>query len=334
MLAGAQVEELPIAAHRTRPRGDTALRNVGFNPSQHPLLPVEVVCTSEMRARASADELGRPQRTSFHQIIVCYRGSGVHHVDYNPIDLRAGTVLHVYPGQVQEFQFDQDFEADIVAYRPDLRRTSIPGSEWFPGSDIPTTWNLLPKHCNVAQDSIEELRLEQLKFDGSPAYVVLLESLLASFLARVQLLVAEPAPVTKLPEPYVRFCRFIEERLRERPTITTCASDLGYSTRTLDRACLAAVEKTAKQVLDERTVSEIRRLITDTDLRVTQIGAEFGFIDASSFSKFVQRHLGDSPTNIRAHESSIRDRYASPAGSRPVTTLPDRNSEFPASLAS
>lgn len=254
---------------------------------------------SELHRRVSADELSSRQRVAFHQIIVCYEGEGVHHVDYEPVSFKTGTLLHVHPGQVQEFQFSPKFEAHIVAYRADLHRTLIPGLEWFPGSDVPTKWDLQPTDCEFARGSIQELITEQEAFDGSPAYVVLLESLLTAFLARLQLLVAEPTTVTKLPEPYVRFRRVIEDHLRERLTVTTYAKNLGYSTRTLDRACQTAAGKTAKEILDERTVFEIRRLITHTDLPITQIGSGFGFIDSSAFSKFVQRHLGDSPTNIR-----------------------------------
>jgi len=283
-------------------------RPIGFHPRRHPLLPLEVLSRNEMRSRTSADELGSRQRTSFHQLIVCYRGHGIHHVDYQPIELTVGTLLHIHPGQVQEFQFEPEFEAHMVLYRSDLHRTFIPGHEWFPGSDVPTKWNLVPQDCEFARGSIQEMRDEQEKFDGSPAYVVLLESLLTTFLARIQLRIGEPAATTKLPEPYVRFCRFIEDHLRDRPTVTVCADDLGYSTRTLDRACRVAVGKTAKQVLDERIGFEIRRLITHTDIPVTQIGVGFGFVDASAFSKFVQRHLGDSPTNIRAHDGALKYR--------------------------
>lgn len=278
--------------------------DVGFNPSGHPRLPLEVVSRSDIRRRTRAEAPGTRQRTNFHQIVVCYEGHGVHHVDFQPIEMTPGTLLRIHPGQVQWFQFEPEFEAHMVVYRPDLHRTFIPGHEWFPGSDVPTKWNLRPDHCDIARDAIQELREEQDKFDGSPAYVVLLESLLAAFLARVQLLIGEPVLPTKLPEPYIRFRRFIEDHLRDRPTITICAEDLGYSTRTLDRACQSAVGKTAKQVLDERIVFEIRRLITHTDLPVTQIGAAFGFVDASAFSKFVQRHLGDSPTRVRALSTS------------------------------
>ena len=278
--------------------------DIGFQPSQHPLLPVEVLSRAEMRRRAGPTELGSRQRAHFHQLIVCSGGHGVHHVDFEPIKMQTGTVLHIHPGQVQEFRFEPDFDAHMVIYRPDLHRTFLPGQEWFPGSDIPTRWTLRSDQCDVVDRSIDELRVEQEHFDGSPAYVVLMESLLAAFLARMHLLVGTPASTAQLPVAYISFRRHLEEHLRSRPTITACAASLGYSTRTLDRACQEAVGQTAKEVLDDRIAFEIRRFLTHTDVSITRIGATFHFADASSFSKFVQRHLGASPTAIRDASTS------------------------------
>ena len=77
------------------------------------------------------------------------------------------------------------------------------------------------------------------------------------------------------------------------------AEDLGYSTRTLDRACQRATGRTAKQVVDERISLEVRRLLTHTDLPVARIATDLGFDDASNFTKFVKRQLGLPPSEVR-----------------------------------
>ena len=273
--------------------------DVLFEPSLHPLLPLEVLSRSDVRRRADHDDLNRRQRAHFHQLVMCLSGSGVHHVDFEAVEMTPGTLLHVHPGQVQEFQFEPHFDAHMVVYRADLHRTYVPGHDWFPGSDVPTRWDLLADDRALARDSIQELRDEQERFDGSPAYVVLMESLLAAFLSRLHLLGNVPTPASSLPIAYISYRRYLEEHLFTRPTVTACASALGYSTRTLDRACQDAVGQTAKEVLDERVAFEIRRFLTHTEETITRIGSSFGFADASSFSKFAQRHLGASPTDVR-----------------------------------
>lgn len=277
--------------------------DVPFRSSLDPRLPIEVLNRSDLKGRAGPFELRRRQRAQFHQLILCTGGVGVHHVDFEPIEMRTGTLIHIHPGQVQEFHFDSEFDAVMVVYRPDLERTFIPGQEWFPGSDVSTRWALAPEHLERTRTSIEELRTLQDRFDGSPAYVVLVESLLSALLARIELLGGSPSSTEQLSTTYLDYRRYLEEHLRSRPTVTACADQLGYSTRTLDRACQAAVGQTAKEVLGERVALEIRRLLTHTDIPIARVGSMFDFAEASSFSKFVHRHLGASPTEVRSATS-------------------------------
>lgn len=217
--------------------------------------------------------------------------------------MRPRRLLHVHPGQVHQYQFDPDFDAHVVAFRAGLSRTTIPGHEWFPGSGVPVVWDLSADDFVPIRSAIREIRREQSRFDGSVASVMLLESLLAVLLARVHVHNGESPDPTALPEAYVRYCEFVEQHFRDRPTVSSCARQLGYSTRTLDRACHDAVGRSAKTVLDERIAADIRRLLTHTEVAISRIGAAFGFTDPSSFSKFVSRLLGDSPSAIRTDAS-------------------------------
>lgn len=274
--------------------------DVGFQPRPHPLLPVEVVRRSEIRERATPEILKVRHRHDFHQLIVCGTGHGLHHVDFQAVEMRPRRVLHIHPGQVHEYQFEPDFDAHVVVFRAGLARAKIPGQEWFPGSDLTVMWDFSVDEFAPIRSSVRSLRREQNQFDASVASVMLLESLLAVLLARLHQHSGESPNVSALPEAYVRYCEFIEQHFRDRPTVGSCAKQLGYSTRTLDRACHAAVGRSAKTILDERTALDIKRLLTHTEVAISRIGTAFGFVDPSSFSKFVTRHLGQSPSRIRA----------------------------------
>jgi transcriptional regulator GlxA family with amidase domain len=127
---------------------------------------------------------------------------------------------------------------------------------------------------------------------------MLVESLLATLLVR---LLRQPTESVDgdFPEAFLLFSQLVEDNFRIRPTIAWFARELGYSTRTLDRVCHTAVGRSAKSVLDDRVNLDISRLLTDTDTPIKQISSAFGFTDPASFSKYVDRHLGSPPTQIR-----------------------------------
>ncbi|MEM7271960.1 MAG: AraC family transcriptional regulator [Actinomycetota bacterium] len=278
---------------------------VGYAPQRrHPLLPAEVIDRAELLSRISGHELASRQRVDFHQLIVCTGGRGVHHVDYEEIEMSPGTALRVYPGQVHRIVSEPVFAADIVVWPVESHHADPVAPAWYPGSSAPTRWQLDEEVLDRVLGWIDEIRQEQDRFDGSPRRIGLIQALLCALLLRFGIEVPESVPdASHLPPAYLDFRALMEERLYQRPTMAAMAQELGYSSRTLDRACQQVTGQTAKQVLDQRVALEVRRLLTHSTRPVASIGAEFGFSDPSNFSKFVKRHLGRLPGEIRADRS-------------------------------
>ncbi len=263
-------------------------------------LPYEIVQRSGVLAKKAARDYQLRQRPGFHQLIVCTEGEGTHIVDFEPVPLQRGSVLRIHLGQVQQFLPNQRFEATMVVWPLDSHLSSSTRPTWFPGSKIPTRWELAEPDLDRLLGWLDDLHAEQAAFDGSSVKREVLVAMLHTFLLRVEsTLPANQTSSSQLPQPYIDLRMEIEARLYARPTVEFLASSIGYSSRTLDRACHFAVGKTAKQVLDERTALEVRRLLTQTDRSVASIGRDFGFDDASNFSKFVKRHLGALPSVLR-----------------------------------
>ena len=78
--------------------------------------------------------------------------------------------------------------------------------------------------------------------------------------------------------------------------LASLAYDPAYN---LDRACQQVTRQTAKAVVDERVALEIRRVLTHSDWATARVASAFGFTDPSNFSKFVKRHLGALPGEVR-----------------------------------
>ncbi len=283
---------------------------VDYNPERlHPLLPVEVLDRSDLVGRLSHREASYRQRASFHQLIVCTAGQGSHEVDFEPLKLNRGTVLRIYPGQVQQFVPDPVFEARMVVWPRESHHPDPALPAWYPGSDTPTRWDVDDVQLNRTLGWIEELADEQNRFDGSQHRVGLQLALLCCLLLRIGIeLPHGHVEVNNLPKPYLDFRALVEDRLYQRPSIGSLARELGYSTRTLDRACDQVSGQTAKKVLDQRVALEVRRLLTHSRAPISQIAVNLGFGDPSNFSKFVKKHLGDAPNALRAEAAGPGDR--------------------------
>ena len=143
-------------------------------------------------------------------------------------------------------------QAHIVVWPSESHHADPEAPAWYPGSDAPTRWQLEGDLLTRTLGSVGARR-EQDRFDGSPRRIELMRALLSALLLRVVIEVPDaPRSVSQLSQPYLALRAIIEERLYQRPRVADLAREIGYSTRTLDRACQQVSGQTAKQVLDER----------------------------------------------------------------------------------
>ncbi len=268
-------------------------------------LPVEVLDRADVLDRSRGPVMRRPM---FHQLVVCTSGEGTHDVDFERVAVRTGTVLRLRPGQVQRFVREPHFDARMIVW-PDDATIDRDGRHWFPGSSMGTRWDLSAAELERFERWIDELAEARQSYDGTAEGEQLMRVLLEALLLRLVQLPGggtDPGELARAPTAYTAFRSLLEQRVTTRPTVRTLAHELGYSPRTIDRASRAATGRSAKEILDERIVLEVRRLLLRTERPVSQIGRDLGFNDPSNFSNFVRRHLGDSPGEVRS-EGRRRD---------------------------
>ncbi|WP_245923005.1 helix-turn-helix domain-containing protein [Paractinoplanes atraurantiacus] len=105
-------------------------------------------------------------------------------------------------------------------------------------------------------------------------------------------------------ETFRRFRAAVEVDFRHHHDVGHYARALGWSARTLSRACLAATGRTAKDLLAERLLLEAKRLLAHDGLSPVRCGQRLGFPDASNFSAFFLRGAGMRPGAWQAEFSS------------------------------
>jgi len=275
--------------------------DLGFSPQlHHPKVPVEVIEWSELMTRMPGPFVPRRQRAQFNLLIICTAGAGGHMVDFSPMTLGPGSMARIRPGQVQQFEAPATFEARLVIWPVESQPPGPGAPPWFPGSAAPSSWQLSPPQLDQMLGWVNELRRQQEVFDGSAGRAELMRMTLGTFLLTLDVeLCGDTALTVGLPQAYLDLRAQLERDLPGRPSTASLARRIGYSTRTLDRACQAVTGQTARQVIDERIALEIRRHLADTSRSIAEIRTDLGYDDSSNFTRFVIRHLGQSPTDFR-----------------------------------
>ena len=292
-----------------QPDPTAPVSQIGFSNPDMPRLGVEVVDFADLTSRISPRVRNMVHRTDFHQIFLITAGDAVTMVDFTDHPCPPGTLLQVSPGRVLRLPRPVDpstaVSALLVLFTPDFP-PRLNAARTLLAPFGPAVWHLDPaRHAQLAQ-AIAELGAEYTRAvqdPTDPLTIDVLRHLLAALLLRIARLpqpgAAQPESSADDQELYLRFRHELERSFATTRAAATYATRLGYSPRTLNRACLAASGSTAKALIDARVALEAKRLLAHTDLPVAAIGHRLGFTEPTNFGKFFTRQTGTSPGTFR-----------------------------------
>jgi AraC-like DNA-binding protein len=277
---------------------------VPFQPSGAAPWDIEVIDLAALFSGARIIRIGA-HRNDFHTLFWVTRGTGAHHVDFADRPYEPATVLWTRPGAVQRFRANPGIAGDAVLFT-DLAPAGGPAiRDLLQPSIRSTTWRLPPAAAAPVTDLVSVLRAAA-PAQGAPRY-----ALSALLLHLAALTPDEPGPPGRTGEILRSFEHLLEQQYRERLTTRQAAASLGWSPRTLTRACLAGLGRTPKQLIDARVLLEARRLLANTDHTIAGISSHLGFTDPSAFGLFFRRLDGNTPGTFR-HRTGHRQDPAQP----------------------
>ena len=94
--------------------------------------------------------------------------------------------------------------------------------------------------------------------------------------------------------------KLIDDRCHEKLTLDDIARDCGLNRAKLTRGFRELFDCTVVEAMAERRLQQAGRLLLTTDLPVSSIGYESGYLNNASFARAFGRHFGRSPSDYRA----------------------------------
>lgn len=295
-----------------------SIMGVEFAHPRFPTLGLEALTLSDLRGRAPPEHFQRPQRPAFHTLLLVQSGHGWHSLDFQAIPCAPGTLLHVRPGQVQQFDMQGNLEAAVILFRPDLPLLEAPRPE------APLVDCVIPQGTTIAvgpaleavADGFSTVCRNHTRTIGTQACAAILQHLLQALLLRLALLddpdAAWPNGRNAHLQLFRHFRRLLEVRLTQGWAIADYARTLTVSERTLTRVCTAISGKPPARLVEARLLLEAKRLLAHSDLKAADIANHLGFDEPTNFSKFFRRLAGTTPLEFRASQRRMPGQAAPP----------------------
>lgn len=97
----------------------------------------------------------------------------------------------------------------------------------------------------------------------------------------------------------LKFKELLEQEFREEKSVKIYASKLNLSQKQLHKATTTIMDKTPKQIINERILLEAKRLLIHSNQSVKEIAYELGYDEPTNFIKFFRKYIHTTPSLFR-----------------------------------
>lgn len=245
-----------------------------------------------------------PHRHDFYHLFWVESGNGTFVSDGRSYPVTHGSLIFVPPGQVHAWKLDDRLEGYVLCFEP---------ASLFNGNDRPyrllhdlakfsatmkdrATFQITGSTYQSLRASFKELTDESsgnAEFRGD-----MLRSQVTALLIRLHRFCLSTPSVevqrysTQLTH---RFLLLLEKQEGKLQRTSYYTSALSVSPRVLADALLAETGKSPSAWIRDRTLLEARRLLTYTDLTISEIAYRLNFRNVSYFVRFYRRSAGVAP---------------------------------------
>ena len=104
-------------------------------------------------------------------------------------------------------------------------------------------------------------------------------------------------------EIFKNFVALVHENCISQREVTFYANKLCISTKYLTGICKSVTRDSAKKIIDDFAILEIKVLLQSTELTIQEIADRLGFPDQSYLGRYFKRHEGMSPKEYQSKYS-------------------------------
>ena len=262
--------------------------------------------------KSFANELTSPHRTGFYHILWFQKGSPTHLVDFNPVKISPNTILFLNKDTVQRFDNNGGFDGKAILFTDtffcktenDSRflRSTILFNNLFSVSQIQ-----LSKTASQFADLFQLMETE-LKNENGKSQSDILKNLLHNLLlvSERERLKQDFTEIKKGADlDYVMlFKDLLEGNYRRLKKVNDYAKKISVTEKRLNQATSKILDKSPKQMIDERIMLEAKRLLAHTNESVKEIGFDLGFDEPTNFIKYFRKHSHSTPVEFREQFAS------------------------------
>jgi len=283
---------------------------IKFNNKTRPKLDFDLVKLEWLLSRKT-DHITQPHIIDFFHILIITQGNGYHTIDFTDFTYKKGTVLTIRKDQIHRFFKSPNAKGYLLLFTEDFLTSHFGKDEvlrafhLFNELLVSPKIDLRKKEFEMVLQLIKRIETEYNK-DYDEFSGIIIRSVLHILLIKVFRIKSnnsEKLLKRKYFEEFLQFQQLVESNFSVTRKVFDFANKMNCTTKTLNNICRAILDKSAKTVINEIVITQIKRLITNTSLSIKEIAYKSGFDEPTNMYRYFKKYTNSSPEAFRKAHS-------------------------------
>ncbi|RAI86973.1 AraC family transcriptional regulator [Algoriphagus yeomjeoni] len=248
----------------------------------------------------------KPHKHDFYIIVVFTHGSGSHTIDFKTYAVEPGSVFFLSPGQVHSWELTPATDGHIIFFSGEFYTSTFPRKRLNTYSvfnsivDFPAL-KIGSEEAKEVLYLVEKIDQETKKPTWHTKELLknYIDTLLIFFYRYKGSKTSFSKKEKLFHEQFQELELLIEDHFKKHREASFYADKMNLSLKQLNSLCKNTVSKTSSQLIMDRVILEAQRLLTHSDLNISDIAYALEFDDASYFSRLFKKKTNMTPEQFR-----------------------------------
>ena len=284
------------------------MKHIKFHNKTRPDLGFDLIKLENLLLWDELVEITQLHKIEFFHILVITHGKGYHTIDFTDYEYQKGTLLTIRKDRAHRFYKSPDAKGYLLLFTEDFLASKFGEAEVLLSLQLFNELLSSPrielgeKDFEETMHLIGDIEQEYTEYNDKFSTGIIRSALhmLVIKLFRIKARMGNTLSEKKYLKEFLEFQKLVEERCFETKKVHDYARLMHCTTKTLNNICRAIVDKSAKAIVDEIVITQIKRLLLNTPLTVTEIAYTAGFHEPTNLYKYFKNHTKSSPEGFRS----------------------------------
>lgn len=260
----------------------------------HQLLPEEFLFIQKIEDVTDGTLMGLHSH-NFYEILWLVRAetNGFISIDFEDYEIKEDKIYILSPGQIHSMN-TRDKEGFVISISSDLFNAVCPNNHRFLKYPYFFEESVIP---SLSQNLTKLLDLILCEYYGQRR-CLLLEAYMSAFIIQISSLDQNQTSYGK-HDKVIMILNLIEQSFLKQQEISFYANAVNLSIRRCNELMVEFTQKTIKQHIIQRIITESKRLIATSSLSIKDIAEALEFNDPAYFTRIFKKHTGKTPEQFR-----------------------------------